>query len=1028
MKNQIILLCASCALSACSWVDKTGSQKSTLDLESDASAAVVNERDVFDITLSNQVDQAFFTLQAEGSSAAGNCGSDLLPTDSAATLTEACGARSDIENCEINFVSSGNGNYTATVPALQQSIALRYLIKAEDVNGVIDEQDLTMCLKAVNDAPVALDHEDYQVTYRGTLETGDAVYEDIDNLICQYKSGSGVLKGATDDYDYASVNLDNPYPCLSATVKTEPQIASSFSLNPLGGFSYSPAPSLGPGQTDSFTYVANDGELDSTPKTVTITVIGENEPPEILTFGTLSVEQNGEGSIAITSLARDPEGEKLNIAGLGTPNNGTAFQSTDGLEISYMPDEDYVGDDSFSFTVEDVAGEPAQGEIDVEVVRSNQAPSIDAPNSQGFNFDNGSPYAVSFNVTVNDREDDSSLLQLSASSSRTNIATVSTPRGISSDGSAVISINPIANGSTTITLTVTDRGLSGAIQRPAKSATATVLVSISNINRAPTGDDDSATVAPGSSATFDLGELSRDLDGDSLSFELISAPNNASLSGDRVTVTTTSANAGSTITVNYRVSDRTASDTGTLTVRVSDLPNTAPVAQDASTTVAAGETATFNLRELTSDDDGDTLRFAVVSGDGTLSGNTVTVRTSEANAGNTITVVYRASDDDASDTGTLTVRVSDLPEPENTPPVAGNDSASVEPGTSATFNLEELSSDADGDDLTFSEDNARASISGNILTVTTNNADAGSTIRVSYEVSDGEDSDTGTLTVRVSDLPEPENTPPVASNDSASVEPGTSATFNLGDLSSDADGDDLTFTENSARASISGNILTVTTNNEDAGSTIRVSYEVSDGEDSDTGTLSVAVEDLPNTPPETGNVVRNIQAGQSTSLDLSTISSDDDDDRLRYNLIGTYAGVSLSGSTISVQTEATAASQKLTINFSVSDAEASANGTLTVNITALVANRSPSAGDASLTVTAGTSSSLDLNNLVSDPDIDDTLVVSLDSPPPQAALIDANFTYTAALTDEAESVDVNYSVTDGELSDSGTITVTVSQP
>ena len=57
------------------------------------------------------------------------------------------------------------------------------------------------------------------------------------------------------------------------------------------------------------------------------------------------------------------------------PVNGTAELQTDGLSILYTPETDYVGSDSFTYTIEDETGLTATADVEViTVTPENQAP------------------------------------------------------------------------------------------------------------------------------------------------------------------------------------------------------------------------------------------------------------------------------------------------------------------------------------------------------------------------------------------------------------------------------------------------------------------------------------------------------------------------------------------------------------------------------------------------------------------------------------------------------------------------------
>ncbi|RUO76994.1 Ig-like domain-containing protein [Idiomarina seosinensis] len=110
---------------------------------------------------------------------------------------------------------------------------------------------------------------------------------------------------------------------------------------------------------DTFGYTVSDGELTAQ-GTVTVAV---NAPP---TANPDSSEAESGESIAIDVLANDTDpGDELTITEVSSPSNGTA-EVTDN-QITYTPNDSYIGSDSFSYTVSD--GElTAQAEVTLSVV------------------------------------------------------------------------------------------------------------------------------------------------------------------------------------------------------------------------------------------------------------------------------------------------------------------------------------------------------------------------------------------------------------------------------------------------------------------------------------------------------------------------------------------------------------------------------------------------------------------------------------------------------------------------------------
>ncbi|MDF0599089.1 cadherin-like domain-containing protein, partial [Psychromarinibacter halotolerans] len=71
----------------------------------------------------------------------------------------------------------------------------------------------------------------------------------------------------------------------------------------------------------------------------------------------------------------DPDGDPLSVTGIATqPANGTAVYNAVAGTVTYTPDADFSGADSFVITVEDGVGGTATSVVDVTVAPVNDAP------------------------------------------------------------------------------------------------------------------------------------------------------------------------------------------------------------------------------------------------------------------------------------------------------------------------------------------------------------------------------------------------------------------------------------------------------------------------------------------------------------------------------------------------------------------------------------------------------------------------------------------------------------------------------
>ncbi|MCK5418913.1 MAG: tandem-95 repeat protein, partial [Desulfobacterales bacterium] len=99
---------------------------------------------------------------------------------------------------------------------------------------------------------------------------------------------------------------------------------------------------------DAFSFVANDGTASSEAATVAITVNPLNDAP---VADAQTVDLNEDEPKAITLTGSDAEGDSLTFYIVEGPSHGEL--SGDAPNLTYTPQENYNGSDSFSFKVDD---------------------------------------------------------------------------------------------------------------------------------------------------------------------------------------------------------------------------------------------------------------------------------------------------------------------------------------------------------------------------------------------------------------------------------------------------------------------------------------------------------------------------------------------------------------------------------------------------------------------------------------------------------------------------------------------------
>jgi alpha-tubulin suppressor-like RCC1 family protein len=174
---------------------------------------------------------------------------------------------------------------------------------------------------AANTAPIAV-NDSYNTARKTTLTVG----------------APGVLGNDTDPEGRP----------LTAVLVRGPEHAESFSLDAKGGFTYNPGPVFT--GTDTFTYRASDGELQSDIATVTITVTPANATP-VLNL----VNQTGTEGVLLTFqvTATDADGDSLIFSASNLPPGATFDPATQ--KFSWTPNFAQGGANPYfvDFTVND---------------------------------------------------------------------------------------------------------------------------------------------------------------------------------------------------------------------------------------------------------------------------------------------------------------------------------------------------------------------------------------------------------------------------------------------------------------------------------------------------------------------------------------------------------------------------------------------------------------------------------------------------------------------------------------------------
>ncbi len=650
----------------------------------------------------------------------------------------------------------------------------------------------------------------------------------------------------------------------------------------------------------------------------------------------------------------------------------------------------------------------------------------DAPVANDDNFETDEDVALNGDVSTNDSDVDGDNLTYSVNDNVSN-GTLA----FDSDGTFTYTPDDDFNGNDSFTYEVSDGELTD---------TATVNITIAPVNDAPVANDDTVTMDEDTSVTIDVLGNDDDVEGDDLTISSITQPSNGTaLVQDNKVDYTPDANFNGTDSFTYEVSDGNGgTDTATVNIMVNDVPepNTAPEAEDDNYSV--DEDIVLNVAApgfLANDDDAEddtlsaTLDVDVTSGTLAFNSDGSFTYTPDANFNGTDSFTYEVSDGLDSDTATVTITVN----PINDAPVANDDNFETDEDVALNGDVSTNDSDVDGDNLTYSvNDNVSngtlAFDSDGTFTYTPDD-DFNGNDSFTYTASDGELTDTATVNLTINPVDEP-NTPPVANDDNFETDEDVALNGDVSTNDSDVDGDPLEYSLLSQPTS--GELTFVNDGtftyvpDDDFNGNDSFTYEVSDGLDSDTATVTITVNPVNDAPVavddgfETDEDVAfpEYVLGNDTDADGDTLSvmliSDVSNGELLLNSDGTFGytpDANFNGSD--------------SFTYQASDGQADSN-IATVTITVNPVNDAPVANDDSFSGDEDAILTGDVS--INDSDVDgDTLTYSVNDNVSNGTLAfnsDGSFSYTPD-DDFNGSDSFTYTASDGELTDTATVNLTI---
>ncbi len=820
-----------------------------------------------------------------------------------------------------------------------------------------------------------------------------------------------VDEGSLLTFTATATDADIPAQTLTFSLSGAPAGASMTSA---GVFTWTPSEAQGPGDY-TFDVVVSDGSLTDS-ETITVHVNEVNVAPVLGLIGNKNVAEGSLLTFTATATDADIPAQTLAFSLSGAVPAGASI--TAGGAFSWTPSEAQgPGDYTFDVVVSD--GSLTDSEtITVHVSEVNVAPVL-APIGNK-NVNEGS--LLTFTATASDADVPVQTLAFSLSGV--------VPAGASITAGGVFTWTPgeaQGPGDYTFDVVVSDGSLTDS---------ETITVHVNEVNVAPVlGAVGNKNVNEGSLLTFTATATDADIPVQTLAFSLIGAPAGASITAGGVfTWTPSEAQGPGDYTFDVVVSDGSLSDSETITVHVNEV-NVAPVlGAIGNKNVNEGSLLTFTATASDADVPVQTLAFSlggvVPAGASITAGGVFSWTPSEAQGPGDYTFDVIVSDGSLTDSETITVHVNEV----NVAPVLGAiGGKTVNEGSPLTFTATATDADIPVQTLAFSLSGAvpagASMTSAGVFTWTPSEAQGPGDYTFDVIVSDGSLTDSETITVHVNEV----NVAPVlGAIGSKTVDEMTLLTFAATATDADIPVQTLAFSLSGivpAGASITaGGVFTWTPSEAQGPGDYTFDVVVSDGSLTDSETITVSVSEVNVAPVLAAIGGKTVNEGSLLTFTATATDADIPAQTLAFSLVGAPAGASMTAGGVFTWTPSEAQGPgDYTFDVVVSDGALTDSETITVSVSevnvapvlGLIGNKNVAEGSL-LTFTA----------TATDADIPvQTLTFSLGGAVPAGASITAGgvFSWTPSEAQGPGDYAFDVVVSDGSLTDSETITVSVSE-
>ncbi len=625
--------------------------------------------------------------------------------------------------------------------------------------------------------------------------------------------------------------------------------------------------------------------------------------------------------IAISDVATTSEDTNIDINVLLNDSYVTSspfsLSSTDAINgstsisnnlITYSPDADFNGSDSFSYTITQ-GSKTATADVDVTVEPVNDAPSIDIPSTIQVAENQTSVTTVS----VSDVDGDDLTLTLGGTDadsfnlSDENVLTFKEAPSYATKSSYSITLD-LTDGTETVTKDIS------------------ILIIIPD---APYITSDPVfSVAENQTSIGTV--IATDPQGDSFTFAISGDEITINSAGELNFVTAPDYEIKTTYTATITVTDsEDNSSTQTITINVTNVNDNNPVFTSNSS-FSAEENQTSIGTATATDADGDAVTFSVTGSElsVTSAGVLSFVTAPDYETKSSYMATLNATDGANTSTQEITINVINLND--NTPAFTSSDSFSVDENLISIGSV--VANDADGDDLSYSisgEDASSISInstSGALTFVSAPNYESKTSYSITALASDGLNEITQDISIIINNVDE---APVFTSSSTFSADENQTSIGSVTALDPENSAVSFSIDGTDAEAieiSSDGVLSFVSAPNYESKNSYTVRVNVSDGANTNNQTITVNVTDVNDAPvANAASYYLNLLPQDQSGGDITLGATDEDGDTLTYSIVSdaTYGTTSISGSTLTYTTlSSTQSAQSESFTFKVNDGTA----------------------------------------------------------------------------------------------------------